>query len=136
MRYIVIIVLNLLLFLPAGAEIITGGVEYGTGIIELEDRTIAQFSDGSYGICYKESQKEVFYYSKEGELTHKEIKESLEYPYKAYKYTSDGRLENVSIRVSDAETYIYTPSGKLLAHWIGKNCYNASGKIIMTRKVY
>lgn len=136
MKYIFIVILNLLIILPVSAEVITGGVEYGTGVIELEDRTIAQFSDGSYGICYKDSPKEVLYYSKEGGLTHKEIKESLEYPYKAYKYKADGRLENVSLRVSETETYIYTPSGKLLAHWVGKNCYNAAGEIIMTRQVY
>lgn len=136
MKYIFVIILNLLLLLPVGAEIITGGVEYDTGIIELEDRTIAKFSDGSYGINYKDNPKEVFYYSKNGDLTHKEIKESLEYPYKSYKYRYDGRLENISLRISETETYIYSPSGKLLAHWVGKNCYNAAGEIIMTREVY
>ena len=50
MRYIFFAILNLMLILPVGAEVITGGVEYGTGVIEFEDRTIAQFSDGSYGI--------------------------------------------------------------------------------------
>ena len=68
-------------------------------------------------------------------FTHKEIKESLEYPYKAYKYRADGRLENVSFTVSEIET-IFIHLRKPFAHWVGKNCYNAAGEIIMTRQVY
>ncbi len=133
MKYFLLIVLSFMLILPVRAEVITGGVEYGSGVIELEDRIIARFSDGSYGITYKDSPKDVFYYSRDNILMHREIKESLEYPYKAYKYTPDGQLENVSVRISKQETYIYTPKGKLIAHWFGKNCYDEFGKIIMTR---
>lgn len=59
-----------------------------------------------------------------------------EYPYKTYKYTPDGRLVNMSLRVSKGETFIYTPDGNLLAHWVGANAFDENGNIIMTRKYY
>jgi len=104
-----------------------------TGNAVLKDRTVAKFSDGTYGIIYKKDPLHVWYYGTDGVLTHAEVKSSGQYPYKTYKYTPAGKLVNMSLRVSKDETFIYSPSGKLLAHWLGKNCYDADGKIIMTR---
>lgn len=105
------------------------------GVTELKDRTLAKFSDGSYGVIYKAQPQTVLYYSQDGILTHNEEKSSLEYPYKTYKYTPNGRLVNMSLRVSEEETFIFTPDGKLIAHWLGRYCYDENNRVIMSREV-
>ena len=104
------------------------------GITKLNDRTLAYFSDGSYGVNYADNPKQVWYYTNNGILMHSEIRTSLEYPYKSYKYTPDGVLVNMSLRVSEDETFIFNRSGGLIAHWVGENCYDENNSIIMTRK--
>jgi hypothetical protein len=106
------------------------------GKTELKDRILGKFSDGSYAVIYNDNPTNVFYYSKEGKLTHHEVKSSTTYPYKTYKYTPQGKLVNMTYRVSQNETFTFSPSGKLLAHWLGENCYNENNQIIMTRKIY
>lgn len=105
------------------------------GQTDLKDRILAQFSDGSYGIIYKDNLTNVFYYTPDGLLTHNEIKASLDYPYKAYKYDINGNLVNTSLRVSQNETFIFSKQAKLIAHWIGELCYDENNKIIMSRKI-
>lgn len=106
-----------------------------TGKTELKDRILAKFSDGSYGVIYKSNPQSVLYYSRDGILTHNELKQSLDYPYKTYKYSSQGRLVNMTLRVSEDETFIFTPDKKLLAHWIGAVCYDEYNNIIMRRQI-
>jgi hypothetical protein len=106
------------------------------GITELKDRTLAQFSDQSYGIIYKNNPTNVFYYNENGYLTHIELKDSVEYPYKAYKYNTFGNLINISLRTSEEETFIFNPSGKLIAHWVKSQCFDENNNVIMTRKIY
>lgn len=106
------------------------------GITKLNDRTLAYFSDGSYGVNYADDPMHVWYYSNNGVLMHSEIRTSLRYPYKSYKYTPDGQLVNMSLRVSEEETFIFDNSGYLIAHWVGQNCYDENNSIIMTRKKY
>lgn len=105
------------------------------GKTELKDRILAKFSDGSYGVIYKNNPKSVLYYSHDGILTHNELKQSLAYPYKTYKYSSQGRLVNMTLRVSEDETFIFTPDEKLLAHWLGSVCYDENNNIIMRRQI-
>lgn len=105
------------------------------GETNLKDRTIGLFSDGSYAINYKNDPKHVWYYDKNGTLINTEEKTSLEFPYKTYKYTPDGELVNMTLRVSENETFIFSPLGKLLGHWVGNNCYDENGVILMTRKI-
>ena len=105
------------------------------GNVDLKDRTLASFSDGTYGIIYKNDPTNVWYYTHSGNLMHVETKTSLTYPYKTYKYTPSGKLVNMSLRVSDKESYIFDKQGNLIAHWLGQNCYNPEGRIIMTRKI-
>ena len=102
--------------------------------IEIKDRVLALFSDGSYAVMYNENPLNVWYYSEEGILTHIEVKNRAEYPFKAYKYDTEGKLVNMSLRVSKAETFIFNPAGKLIAHWVKENGYDENGKIIMKRK--
>lgn len=106
------------------------------GYTELKDRTLALFSDMSYGVTYKDNPTYVWYYDNSGILIYYDIKSSLEYPYKTYKYSSDKKLLNISLRVSKAETFIYNKQGELIAHWKDNNCYDKNGKIIMSRKIY
>lgn len=150
MKIFLTLLLNMLFILPAGAEVLSIGISQNEisdinnyenqsmllkGITDLKDRTLAKFSDGSYGIIYKAEPNFVLYYSSGGILTHKEVKTSLEYPYKTYKYKINGQLENMTYRVSEGETYIYSPNGKLLAHWVGNYCYDKAGSLIMTRQI-
>ena len=83
---------------------------------------------------YKENESRVWYYSQNGKLTHYEIKDGLEYPYKTYKYNTYGELVNMGLRVSKAETFIFSPNGRLIAHWIKSNGYDETGRLIMRRK--
>ncbi len=105
------------------------------GKTELKDRTLAIFSDGSYGINYHNTPNYVWYYQNNGLLMNVEIKTSLTFPCKAYKYTPSGELVNKTLRVSEEETFIFSTKGKLIGHWLGKNCYDENGNIIMTRQI-
>ena len=104
------------------------------GKVELKDRVLAFFSDSTYAVMYNDNPLYVWYYAAEGNLLYAEKKDRIEYPYKTYKYSPSGRLVNMSLRVSKGETFIYLPSGKLIAHWLGANAYDEAGNIIMTRK--
>ena len=106
------------------------------GNVDLKDRTLASFSDGTYGIIYKNNPTNVWYYTNSGNLMNFEVKTSLSYPYRTYKYTLNNKLVNMSLRVSDKESYIFDKQGNMIAHWLGKNCYNSKGEIIMSRKIY
>lgn len=104
------------------------------GKIELKDRILAFFSDSTYAVMFNNDPLHVWYYGQNGNLLYAEKKDRVQYPYKSYKYTTSGRLVNMSLRVSKGETFIYSPDGKLIAHWIGANAYDESNRVIMTRK--
>lgn len=104
------------------------------GNINLKDRTLAFFSDATYAVLYNKDKYHVWYYKQNGNLAYIEERNSLNYPYKSYKYTVSGILVNMGLRISKEETFIYNPQGKLIAHWLGTNAYDENGNIIMTRK--
>lgn len=105
-----------------------------SGQIELKDRELALFSNGAYGVVYKNNPLYAYYYSVSGILEYIDIRTQKEYPYKSYQYDINGNLVNMGLRLSKRETYIYSPSGELIAHWVGENGYNSNGNIIMKRK--
>lgn len=105
------------------------------GITELKDRKLAKFSDGSYGIQYYDDPMYSWYYASNGRLINFTQKDSADYPCRITKFKPDGSIANTGYRVSKEESYIFTPEGKLLAHWLGNNCYDESDNIIMTRKI-
>lgn len=105
------------------------------GVTKLNDRTLGLFSDDTYAVNYYNDPKHVWYYDKSGVLINTEIKSDLTYPYRTYKFTPEGELVNMSMRVSEGETFIFSPLGKLLGHWVNEKCYDESGKVIMTRKI-
>ena len=92
------------------------------GNTELKDRKIGKFSDGSYGVQYYDDPMYSWYYSSNGRLINFTYKDSEEYPCKITKYKPDGSVANQGYRVSEKESFIFTPEGKLLAHWLGENC--------------
>ena len=104
------------------------------GQAEIKDRVLAQFSDSSYAVMYYDNPLYVWYYSSEGVLTHIEVKDGTNYPYKSYKYDTDGKLVNMGLRVSKEETFIFDPSGKLIAHWLKDKGYDENGNVIMKRR--
>ena len=103
------------------------------GHAEIKDRVLAQFSDSSYAVMYYDNPLYVWYYSPEGVLTHIEVKDGTNYPYKSYKYDTEGNLVNMGLRVSKEETFIFDKSGKLIAHWLKDKGYDETGKVIMKR---
>ena len=105
------------------------------GVTKLSDRTLARFSDGSYGVNYNNDSEHVYYYDKGGTLINIEVRTGIVPPYRTYKYEPDGTLVNMTMRVSEEETFIFNPRGKLLGHWVGKNCYDENGTIVMTRQI-
>lgn len=105
------------------------------GQTKLNDRTMAIFSDGSYALNYKNDLAHVWYYDKDGLLISAEERTSFDYPYKSYKYTPDGELINMGLRVSEKETFIFSPLGQLLGHWIDEKCYDENGNVVLTRNV-
>lgn len=104
------------------------------GNLELKDRTLAFFSDSTYGILYKDDPYYVYYYDANGYLINVDKKDGLKYPYNFYKYSTTGELINMGVRVSKGETYIYSPDEKLIAHWVGANAYNEKNNLIMKRR--
>ncbi len=104
------------------------------GNVELKDRILAFFSDSTYAVMYNENQYYVWYYSKNGELIYFDKKDRLEYPYKSYKYTTSGKLVNMSLRPSKEETFIYSPDGKLIAHWFKDKAFDEYGNVLMKRR--
>lgn len=104
------------------------------GNVELKDRTLAFFSDSTYAVMYNDDKYHVRYYSNSGKLIYTEVKDGLNYPYKSYKFDTSGRLINMGLRVSKEETFIYSPDGKLIAHWKGQFAYDEKGNVIMSRK--
>ena len=103
------------------------------GKADLGDRKIGWFSDGGYGVVYKKNKYNVYFYDKKGNLEGFDVRSSLVCPTKTYKYTNKGKLENVVFDVSLTETFIFDLKGELKSHWIGDNCYDKSGKIILKR---
>lgn len=106
------------------------------GITELKDRKLAKFDDGSYGIQFYDDPLFSWYYSSNGKLISFTKRDSLTYPCKFTKFLPDGNVANIGYRVSEKESFIYSPSGKLVAHWIENNCYDKNNNLIMTRKIY
>ena len=105
------------------------------GKTELKDRKIAKFSDGSYGIQYYDDPMYSWYYSTNGKLINFTQKDSLDYPCRITKYKPDGTIANTGYRVSERESFLFASNGKLLAHWLGNNCFDEQNNIIMTRKI-
>ncbi len=105
-----------------------------SGKVALKDRELALFSVGTYGVVYKNNPYHAYYYSNSGVLEYVDVRSGKNYPYKSYQYDVVGNLVNMGLRLSKREAYIYSPDGRLLAHWVGANGYDEKGQIVMTRQ--
>ena len=102
-----------------------------SGVVDLGDRKIEWFSDGSYGIVYNKNKNIAYFYDKSGKLEEFDVYSSLISPTKAYKYNINGKLINVTLVVSRNEAYIYKVNGELEAHWVGDDCFDENGQLIL-----
>ena len=101
---------------------------------KYKNRYINHFSNNTYGIMYKSNLYVVYYYTQKGKLFAIDIYNKKSYPKKAVKYSINGDLDGIILDLSSNEGYMFNAQKKLEAHWIGDNCYNEKGELIMTRK--
>ena len=159
MKHFLSLLIILSAILPINAKIITGEVEFNdnntgkslyeyyidkdnsenvnnilSGNVNLYDRKLVSFSDGSYGVHYYNDPMYSWYYSNNGRLISFTKKDSLTYPSNFVKYKPDGTVLNKGYRVSETESYVYSPQGKLLAHWVNDKCFDEYGNLLMVRK--
>lgn len=98
-----------------------------------KDRYLTSFSTGNYAIRYKTNLDVSYYYDKYGNLICLEFDIGKGFPSKRVGYDSNGHLDTVTLDVSSHEQFVFDANKKLVAHWIGKNCYNEKGELISTR---
>ena len=101
---------------------------------KFKDRYITHYSDGGYSVVYKNNLDLSLYYNNQGDLQLVEFTLEEDYPEKDVAYNITGNLERTSLTVSNKEDFLFDKNKKLIAHWIGKYCYNEKGEIISTRK--
>ena len=101
---------------------------------EFKDRFIGHFSNGQYGITYKNDLSTSYYYNSKGDLSFIEIDTNKIYPRKSIVYDKTGQLDSVTLSVTPDEQFVFDLNKKLIAHWIKNNCYDKQGYLIMTRQ--
>lgn len=106
------------------------------GIVNIENREMALFSDGSYGVRYIDDPYHNYYYDKQGNLFKIDVlnKPYNEYPHKSVAYNRYGAFKNATFVISKDEQYLYDREKKLMGHWIGNACYDEKGNVLMLRK--
>ena len=103
------------------------------GEVDLGDRKIELFSDGSYGVIYNNNLYKTYFYGDSGKLECFEIRSSLNFPSKTYQYNAKGQLDGVIFIVSRDESFMYKNNGELFGHWIGDKCYDKNGNNVLNR---
>ena len=101
---------------------------------KYKNRYLTLFSDGAYGISYRSKRNEYFYYNSSGKLIGIELKTITSYPQKSVMYDADGNLDSVRLWLENNEQYVFNKDKSLSSHWIGNNCYNEKGELILTRE--
>lgn len=121
--------------------------------LDSNNRSIEVFSNGDYSVMYNNDITKSYYYNNNGKLQavdfnlfakniytkydSEKYSEDELYPMKSYKHEyPNGNIIRVGFYINGDEAYDFEPSGKLTVHWIGTKCYNANGKLIMTRGPY
>lgn len=103
----------------------------------LGDKVLTYFDNGSYAV-YKIGGYEAYYYTYEGKLFKIGISSKPRgmkiYPNRdvEYRYTT-GKMMSVGLYISRQESYVFYPSGELVAHWKMNQGFNAKGNVILTR---
>ena len=100
----------------------------------FRDRYLTVFSSGEYGVIYKNNKSISYYYDKNGKLESISFLINKSYPIKIVKYDKNGKLDSTALAVSSSESYVFDTNKKFISHWIGHNCYNENGELIITRE--
>lgn len=105
-------------------------------INNVENRVLALFSDGSYGVRYLEDPYHNYYYDKNGNLFKIDVlnKPFNDYPHKSVAYNRYGAFKNATFVISKEEQYLYDREKNLIGHWVGSACYDEKGNVLMLRK--
>ena len=101
---------------------------------QYKNRYLSLFSSGFYAVTYKNNTNVSYYYDSNSNLQLIDFIIGNDYPSKRVGYNSKGILNSVTLDVSANEQFVFNKNKKLIAHWIGKNCYNEQGELIMTRE--
>ena len=100
------------------------------GIVETNDRYITYYSNGQYGIVYKNNLYYEFDYLENGKLESVGVRTGLVCPIKVFVYDINNKLAEIRLQLSTKESYIFYPNGKLVAHWINGVGYDIKGNVI------
>ena len=103
------------------------------GIKETGDRYITYFSDGGYGIVYKNNLYYEFYYKENGKIDHIGKRYGLKFPAKKAKFDKQGNLIRIVFAYSANETFIFFPNGQLDTYWHDNVEYDLKGNVLNKR---
>lgn len=103
---------------------------------KIANRSLALFSDGSYGVRYDNDPFHNYYYDKNGSLFKIDVldKPFNTYPHKSVAYNRYGAFKNATFVISKEEQYLYDRDKNLIGHWVGSACYDEKGNVLMLRK--
>ena len=101
---------------------------------KYKNRYLTLFSDGAYSVSYRDKKNEDFYYDSSGKLIAIDFKLKTSYPQKSVMYDAKGNLDSICLWLENNEQYVFNKDKSLSSHWIGNNCYNEKGELILTRK--
>ena len=106
------------------------------GKTKIQDRTLAAFSDGTYGVRYSNDLYHNYYYDTKGSLFKVDVlnKPFNEYPHRSVAYNKYGAFKNATFVVSDREQYLYDKNKNMIGHWVENACYDENGNVLMLRK--
>lgn len=92
----------------------------------------------AYGIQYKNSMKNIYYYDVMGNLRFIDIYSASypEFPYYALQYGTNGKLIGTIYFVSHEDQYVFNPDNTFRGRWFKEKMYNKNAKVIMTRSNY
>lgn len=91
----------------------------------------------AYGVQYKDDPDKKLYYTLGDRLIkyEKDTSKKGVFPYKTAAYDINGNLVNISLYISQTESFVFNKNEKLLAHWVNDECYNEKGKLRATRSL-
>lgn len=103
---------------------------------KVDNRYLAWFSDGTYGVRYVQDPYHNYYYDEDGELFKVDVlnKPYDEYPHRSVAYNRYGSFKNATYVVSKNEQYLYDVNKRLMGHWVDNACYDSKGNVLMLRK--
>lgn len=106
------------------------------GVHKVDNRYLALFSDGTYGVRYTNDPYHNYYYSETGSLFKVDVlnKPFNVYPHRSVAYNKYGAFKNATYVVSKDEQYMYDAKQNLMGHWVDNACYDEQGTVLMLRK--